>query len=262
MTSAGTLNLDTVSVVQGEAEILRDVSLDLAGPGLVAVIGPNGAGKTTLLRAMAGLIPFRGRIQLNGVSVGVLPRSERARLVGYLAQGQDVHWPLSARDVVSLGRHAHGMADPARMTTADAAIVEASLTRCDALAFAERSVQSLSGGERARVMLARVLAGEPQVILTDEPIAALDPLHQLKVMADLKREATQGRLVIVVTHDLTLAARFADEIILLAEGSLLAKGRPQDVLTANNLAKAYGIRALHLDHEGQSFVVPWQALEP
>jgi iron complex transport system ATP-binding protein len=261
MIPTATLQLDTVCVRQGKTTVLRDVSLTLAGPGLVAVIGPNGAGKTTLLRAMAGLLAFSGSIQFNGKSISATPRAVRGRQIGYLAQGQEVHWPLSARDIVALGRHAHGLADPARMSASDAAHVEEALARCDALAFADRPVQSLSGGERARVMLARVLAGKPQVIMADEPIAALDPLHQLKVMADLKREASAGRLVVVVTHDLSLASRFADKVVLLSEGRLIAKGPPQEVLTPDNLAKAYGIRALHLQHEGQSFVVPWQALE-
>ena len=240
--------------------IVRDVSLALPGGRLVMLIGPNGAGKTTLLRALAGLVPSTGDLRLEGVPLATLPRRARAQRLAYLPQGHQVHWPLPARDIVALGRLPHGADDPARLGPRDAAIVEAAMVRTGTLDLADRPVQQLSGGERARVMLARVLAVEAPVLFADEPTASLDPRHQLGVMHDLQQEARRGALVIAVTHDLALAARLADLVILMTKGGIAAEGTPEAVFTPENLAWVYGIRAIRHEVDGETLLVPWEGL--
>jgi iron complex transport system ATP-binding protein len=254
------LVLDGVSVSFGAAQIVRQVSLSLGKAALVALAGPNGAGKTTLLRAMAGLVPASGSMTWNGRSLGDFSLQERARTIGYLAQGHHVHWPLLARDVVALGRYPHGMNDPARMSSQDAVLVEEAIARADAADFADRPWQQLSGGERARIMLARVFVTGAPMILADEPIAALDPRHQLSVMADLKREASRGSLVIVVTHDLGLAARYADVVLLMDGGHLVGQGPPAEVLDDAALARVYGVIPFRGQHQGQPVLLPWNVV--
>ena len=184
--------------------VLRDISLSLSSGHLVALVGPNGAGKTTLLRALAGLLPSDGAIHVGGDALSSLPLRERARRFAYLPQGHIVHWPLPARDIVALGRYPHGATDPARLSPKDTEAVLRAMQATDVMEFAERRVTELSGGERSRVALARVLAVEAPVILADEPTASLDPRHQIDVMKNLRTAADKGVLVIVVTHDLGL----------------------------------------------------------
>jgi iron complex transport system ATP-binding protein len=212
------LTLDGVSVDLNRRTVVRDVSVELPRRCLVALVGPNGAGKTTLLRAVAGLLPSRGVIRLGRHDVAALSAHERALTFAYLPQGHLVHWPLPARDIVALGRFPHGAVDPDRLRPADAAAVERAMQATDTLAFADRPATALSGGERARVALARVLAVEAPIILADEPTAALDPHYQLAIMNMLRRVADDGALAIAVTHDLGLAARYADRVLVVAEG--------------------------------------------
>ena len=159
--------------------ILNGVSLSLPSRQLVALVGPNGAGKTTLLRALAGLVPSTGGIEVGGDHLSSLSLRERAKRFGYLPQGHLVHWPLPAKDVVALGRYPHGATDPARLSPRDEEAVLRAMQVTNVVAFAERPVTELSGGERSRVALARVLAVEAPIILADEPIASLDPRYQI-----------------------------------------------------------------------------------
>lgn len=250
--------LEDVTVRIAGRRIVGGVSLELAGGTLVALIGPNGAGKTTLLKAMAGLLPHEGRLALNGNDRVSLDRRARARLIGYLPQGHQVHWPLPAEDIVALGRFPHGVVDPRRLSPADSRIIREAMRLTGTEGLAGQAATTLSGGERARIMLARVLAVEAPVLLADEPTASLDPRHQLVVMDILRQQARQGRLVIAVTHDLTLAARMADRIVLMDGGAVVASGPPDDVLSDRQLAETYGIRALRLDHDGEPGLIPWQ----
>lgn len=256
------LVLHAVSVALDGRDVVRDLSCTLAPGAFVAIVGPNGAGKTSLLRALAGLVPARGTAAWNDTDLARLDAKARARLIAYLPQGHVVHWPMPARDVVALGRFPHGATDPARLSAADRIAVRAAMERTGCLDLGDRDVRLLSGGERARVMLARVLAVEAPVLLVDEPTAALDPRQQLSIMEALRAQARRGALVLAVTHDLTLAARMADRVLLLHEGRLVADGTPDVALSDATLAATYGVRALRLDHGGESVLVPWHALEP
>ena len=237
--------------------VLNDISLSLSSGHLVALVGPNGAGKTTLLRALAGLLPSDGAIHVGGEPLSSLSLRDRARRFAYLPQGHIVHWPLPARDIVALGRYPHGATDPARLSPKDSEAVLRAMRATDVVEFSDRRVTELSGGERSRVALARVLAVEAPVILADEPTASLDPRYQLDVMRTLRAAADQGVLVIVVTHDLGLAARFADHLLVLSEGRLVAQGAPAAALSEQVMADVFRISAYRAEFERAAVIVPW-----
>ena len=251
------LNAQSLSVTLAGRVVLRDVSLVLSAGHLVALVGPNGAGKTTLLRALAGLVPSEGAIHVGGDALSSLSLRERARRFAYLPQGHIVHWPLPARDIVALGRYPHGVTDPARLTPKDADAVQRAMQAADVTRFAARRVTELSGGERSRVALARVLAVEAPVILADEPTNSLDPRHQIDVMKTLRTAADQGGLVMVVTHDLGLAARFADTIVVLSEGRLVSLGVPADALSEQVMAEVFRVSAFRAEFRREAVIVPW-----
>ncbi|WP_084175007.1 ABC transporter ATP-binding protein [Afifella pfennigii] len=248
-----------IGVKRGGATILESVHA-VARPGeMVGLIGPNGAGKSTLIEVMAGLRkPDLGHVFYDGRLAASVPRRKLARRLAYLEQGAKVDWPLAVEKIVALGRLPHAGVFSARDREADADAVKRAMQAADVLAFAERAFTSLSGGERARVLLARALAVEAEILLADEPTDALDPLHQLNVMELLRRTAHRGTGIVVVLHDLTLASRFCDRLILLSGGRVAAEGAPDDVLTDNNLAECYGVRSLTGVHGGRRFIVPWQ----
>jgi iron complex transport system ATP-binding protein len=236
-------------------EVLQGVAL-AAEPGqLTAVIGANGAGKTTLLRALAGLIPITaGEIRLGQRPIGAWARAELARCLAYLPQERTLNWALSARNVVALGRLPHQTLGQ-RESAVDGAAIAAAVAAMDIAALIARPVLELSGGEKARVLLARALAQEPQVLIADEPVAGLDPAHQLALFHHLTAVAARGRTVVVALHDLSLAARFCHNIVLLKAGKWLAAGAPAEVLTREHLACAYGIRAEYRTIDGIATVL-------
>jgi iron complex transport system ATP-binding protein len=250
------LSTGNLTVRIGSKAIVENVSLSFAPGRFVAMIGPNGAGKTTLLKALAGLIETEGSVILAGQQMSSIQRRERARRIAYLPQGHQVHWPLLARDVVALGRYPHGLSDPSRLPADHARAIHAAMARTDTTHLADQPVQTLSGGERARVMLARVMAVEAPILLADEPTALLDPRHQISVMRDLKAESRRGTLVIAVTHDLGLAARLADDIVLLGQGRLVAHGSADAVLTDDNLHAVYQVSVLRQIIDGETFLTP------
>ena len=257
MSEAAFLTAKTLRVTLAGRQVLNDISLSLARRHLVALVGPNGAGKTTLLRALAGLIPAEGEIEIGGQTLSSLPLRERAKRFGYLPQGHVVHWPLPARDIVALGRYPHGATDPARLSPKDAEAVLRAMQAVDVMEFSDRRVTELSGGERSRVALARALAVEAPVILADEPTASLDPRHQIDVMKNLRATADRGVLVIVVTHDLGLAARFADHVLVLREGRLVSQGGPAAALSEQVMADVFRISAYRAEFQHEAVIVPW-----
>jgi iron complex transport system ATP-binding protein len=240
--SAAKLSAADVVVRFGDALIVDGAALELKAGELAVLIGPNGAGKTTLIRALAGLIPSEGRIAIEGRSLGSFAPRERARRIAYLPQGHVFHWPMAVAAVVALGRHPHADAF-SPLTDADRAAVERALIATATVPFAARAVTTLSGGERARVALARALASEASILLADEPTVSLDPRHQLVVMELLARVAHGGTAVLAIVHDLALAARFADRIVVMDRGRIVAQGEPRAVLTPERIAEVFGVEA-------------------
>jgi len=257
MTGATFLSAQDLGVTLAGRVVLKDVSLALSSGHLVALVGPNGAGKTTLLRALAGLVASHGAIHVGGDALSALSLRERARRFAYLPQGHLMHWPLPARDIVALGRYPHGATDPARLTPRDEEAVRRAMRAADVLELSERRVTELSGGERSRVALARVLAVEAPVILADEPTSSLDPRHQFDVMKSLRSAADNGVLVIVVTHDLGLAARFSDTVLVLADGRLVSQGVAAEALSDQVMAEVFRISAYRAEYRLESVIVPW-----
>jgi len=251
------LIVDRLEVTLSGRKVLDDVNAILRPGRVTAILGPNGAGKSTLIRATAALIaPSAGAVRLGDRDVIALDPRERARRIGYLPQDARVHWNIAASDVVALGRAPH-RAPFAGPDAKDAAAVARAMASTETSHLAHRPVNELSGGERARVLLARVLAGEPDWLLADEPLAGLDPRHQFDILDRLSDVARQGRGVAIVLHDLLHAGRVADDVLLLKDGAILASGEAGSVLTPGNLRTAFDIDVSVLrDTEGRLTCLP------
>ncbi|WP_159979519.1 MULTISPECIES: ABC transporter ATP-binding protein [unclassified Novosphingobium] len=251
-----TITIKGISADLGRQAVLTGLSATLRPGKLTGIIGPNGAGKSTLVRAVLGLVPtLRGSIEIEGRDLKAFSPCELARTVAYLPQGQTLHWPLSVERLVALGRLPH-LGPMSRVSIEDREAVLEAMARADVAHIASRIATELSGGERARVMLARALAVGAQGLVVDEPLASLDPGHQIDVMELLAREARGGALVVAVLHDLTMAARYCDHLLLIERGMLVAEGTPAQVLTAERLRTVYGVTA-HIDIVGATpMVVP------
>lgn len=249
------LVISNITARRDGIEVLRQASFIARRGAVTGLIGPNGVGKTTLLKTIAGLLPLDGTVKFDGQLLPGLPAA-RARLIGYLPQGHEVHWPLSVRRTVELGRMPH-QGGFGRQSLADRAIVDRCMTATGVSELAERQVTHLSGGERARVMLARVLATEAPILLADEPVAALDPGQQLRILELLRAEAVErNRVVIVVLHELSLAARYCDDLALLLPDLGMIAGPVADVLTPAVLERAYGLPFLVTETGGIPVVIP------
>ena len=223
--------------------IVEGASLSVAPGEFVVLLGPNGAGKTTLLRMMLGLMRAdAGRATIAGDDAARLAPAERARRASYLPQARPLAWPASVRDVVALGRFAHGTS-AGRLRGADGEAVDRALVAAHLEALADRAVDTLSGGELARVHVARALAAEASLIVADEPVSALDPRHQHRVLALLRAHVASGGGVLAVLHDLDLAARYADRLVWMADGRIVADGDVTTTMTAERIAGIYRVAA-------------------
>lgn len=234
-----------ITVRFGSREILRDVSLRAKPGTIIALVGPNGAGKTTLLRACNGTVPLvAGKIELDGTALDDLSRREIAKNIAVVAQENETKFPVTVFEFVLAGRFARGAAFGWE-TSADIEAAERALALCDLAEFGDRVMNELSGGERQRVVLARALAAETRILLLDEPTANLDLSHQglmLKLVRDRCTES--GAAAIVITHDLNLASEFADAVVMLKNGRVVADGPPAAVLTTDNVREVYDVDVL------------------
>jgi iron complex transport system ATP-binding protein len=226
--------METVSVRLDGRRVLDEVSLTVGAGERVALVGPNGAGKTTLLRAALGLQAASGTVRLFGQDVRRLSGRERAERAAYLPQERRIAWGVSARRAAALGALTKPPGEADR-------IAVAALARVGLLELADRSVFSMSGGERARVLLARLLAVGAPLLAADEPAAGLDPDAQLRVLNDLAVEAAAGRAVVLTLHDLTLAARWADRVVVLNRGRIVADSPPLDAFSTAVLSDVFGL---------------------
>lgn len=228
------LSLENLTVRRGECPVVDRVSLTVGEGEFVGLIGPNGAGKTSLLRGALGLLPHQGRSSLTA-----LAPAARAKAAAFLPQGRDIAWPVTVETLVALGRAPHGGAD-------DGAVEDA-LERMGLQGYRLRTATALSGGEQARVLIARALAQETPLLLADEPVAGLDPEAQIRTMEVFAALAAEGRAVVASIHDLGLAARHCSRLLMLDRGQLVADGPPAGVLTDDRLAEVFGIRGFHAD---------------
>ena len=237
MAAVSALVLNGATAVLGGRTVLDGVSLSVAAGELVALVGPNGAGKSSALRALAGLLPLTGgQARLDGEDMAILSARGRAARAGYLPQDRRIAWNLPAVEVAALGAPFLGSGDAL-------ARARAALDEMEAGHLADRGVAEMSGGERARVVLARALTTEARALLVDEPTAGLDPEAQLMVLERLKARATSGQAVLASLHDLALAARFADRVVVLDAGRVVAEGTPAAALTAEVMARVFGLTA-------------------
>jgi iron complex transport system ATP-binding protein len=284
------LRVENLTASLGGREVLREVSFTLGGGEFVGLLGPNGAGKSTLLKAMLGLTPAGGHVAMDGRHLGGLSPSARARLMAYLPQERDVAWNLTAEAVVALGRtpwrgpmqpflhrskwrlqpesgkievqqsarartHERSESAGAGQAEDDRAIREA-MARTDVLHLRGRSIADMSGGERNRTLIARALAQEAPLLLADEPVAGLDPAHQIAAMELFASLADNGGTVLITLHELHLAARWCRRLLVLDKGRLVADGTPADVLTPERLAAVYGVEAYRAETPHGLVVTP------
>lgn len=235
------LSLRDMAVSLRGRRVFSGVSFDIAPGEVVGLIGPNGAGKTTLMRAALGLVPATGRS-----SLADLPARDRARRAAWMPQSHEIAWPVDVETLVTLGRIPHlGAGQSVRPE--DRAAVDRALSQMGLEGLRYRTATRLSGGEQTRALIARTLAQDTPLVLADEPIAGLDPAHQISTMRCFQDIAAQGKSVVVSIHDLGLAVRHCTRLILLAGGRLVADGAPADVLTPENLRAEFGISAHFVD---------------
>jgi iron complex transport system ATP-binding protein len=252
----------TVRYGPNRAAALSEVDCRVAGSEMVAVVGPNGSGKTTLVRALLNLVPLeRGQVLIDGRPVREWPRRALAQVVGVVGQQEEALFPLRVTEAVMLGRYAR-LGPLAAPGVEDRAAVQRALERCDIVALAERPIDTLSGGEWKRVRIARALAQEPRALVLDEPTASLDVRHEMELLELVRQLVDRGLAGLVITHHLNLAARFADRIILLDRGSVVADGKPAMVLRPEIVSRVFEWPvAVTSGYDGAPQVLPLRASE-
>ncbi len=255
------LGAEKLSVSLGKQSILKDVTFQANAPQLIGLVGPNGAGKTTLIRSLAGQQSIHsGSATLQGQDLEKLTTRERAKSLAYLPQQRNVHWPLSVSEVVMLGRHPHrsGFASPGKQ---DIEAVRKALTQMEVTGFADRPFKTLSGGEQARVLMARALAQETPILLADEPMAGLDSAHQISLMQHFRRIVQAGQTVLLSIHEISLAARWCDRVLVLQDGVLKEDGTPEQVLSEETLSSVFQVGAYLTSVGNRPLIVPLEPTE-
>ncbi|MEQ1764484.1 MAG: ABC transporter ATP-binding protein [Pyrinomonadaceae bacterium] len=234
-----------ISIKYGPCDVVRRVSFDLREGEIIALLGPNGAGKTTLIRSLNGTVPASsGEVLLDGAQLNQHSRRDIARKIAVVAQENETKFPVTVIEYVLAGRFANGSAFGWESEN-DIAVARNALAQCDLGEFGDRLMNELSGGERQRVVLARALATDARVLLLDEPTANLDLEHQAMMFRLVRERCRESKAsAIVITHDLNLAAEFADRVMLLRGGEVFAFGRPDEVLTEPNLNEVYNVQVL------------------
>ena len=234
------LSVRKLCVVRGTRTVVDDVTFDAQAGRILGVLGPNGAGKSSLIKAIAGILPYQGDIALDGVSIAQTDRAERARRIAYVPQQSELRSPLSVREVVAQGRYAHHVGR-IRPSDSDRTAIERALHLAEAASLAERPFTELSQGERQRVLLARALATEARLLLLDEPTAALDVGHALRLYRLLRTLAKAGYAILAVLHPLEDALDWTDDAIVLEGGRIVLSGGTRDVIRAGSLERVYGV---------------------
>ena len=236
------LTAGNISVSLAGRQVLHGVDIVLEPGQVTGLLGPNGAGKSTLMRALAGQVTHHGHIEIGGQPLIATSEADRAKMITWLPQARVLSWPISVRAVVELGRLPwHGWRRA--LSQVDRDKCAAAMELLDVTGLADRPATDLSGGEQARVLMARAVAQDTPVLLADEPASGLDPAHQISMMAALRQLAGQGRTVLVSLHDLSLAARWCDRLVLMKDGLIAADGPPDEVMTNTTLRDVYGISA-------------------
>lgn len=255
--------MNTSMILQGQQlslqlnqhSILRQLDIEVRPGELLGLIGPNGAGKTSLLRILAGLqTADQGTVRLDDSVLNAIDRKQLAQTIAYLEQGAPAHWPLRVRRIVELGRLPY-LNPWEKLSSRDSEIVDHAMAQAEVHQFADRTVNTLSGGERLRVLIARMFATQANILLADEPIAALDPYHQLHTMELFRNHCDRGGSAVIVMHDLNMAARFCHRLALLHEGQIVAEGAPEQVLSSQQLAAVYGIHSEILNNPATGLTV-------
>jgi iron complex transport system ATP-binding protein len=246
------IRVANLSISLGGQPVLRDVSLDIKPARVTVILGPNGAGKSSLLRALAGLIPSE-TISIDDSPLSSMSLKEKAQRIGYLPQDGTPAWNITARELVALGRLPYRSPFAAE-SDADRAKIELALKVTDTGHLDDRRVGTLSGGELARVKLARLLAGEPQWLLADEPLANLDPAHQRDILKLFRVAASSGKGVVLVLHQLDAALSIADDVILIRDQGILASGLAEDILDREHLERLFDAEFAFSGSEGMKAI--------
>ncbi len=250
-----TFSVHNLSVTLGKSLAVDGATVTFRHGKVTAIIGPNGAGKTSLIRALVGLVTHSGSVVLDGHALSTIPVSEKARRIGYLPQNGSPAWNVSVRELVGLGRLPHRNRFAA-LNTGDHAAIDDALHATDTVHLADRTIDTLSGGEQARVKIARVLAGNPEWLIADEPLTNLDPPHQRDVLALFRAAADAGQGVIIILHQLSAAARIADDVIVMKAGRIIAAGPTDQTLTPEALEDAFGMAFERVAHGKQVAILP------
>lgn len=248
------IEFKNLSLKLSNNQVLNDVSGTIKKGKITVVLGPNGAGKSSLLSLLTGIRDAdSGHIKIGGHDLKDLKPKERAKMIGYLSQKSEIHWDIDVQHLVGLGRFAH---DDENID-----IIQNAMKECDCYYLKDRIANQLSGGEQSRIMLARVLAGQPEWIFADEPLANLDPAHQLDAIKIFKKAAVNGAGILLILHDLNISAQIADEIIILKNGQIIAQGEAGQILNKENIAAAYDVEVHEvIGNDGQKIFIPLRRL--